>query len=106
MSEMRKLVFFMDTGLCGTDAVEFVEVPVGYTDDRLHDMAWLLAKENAEMYGIYYPEDFQDETEEQLEAQGIQLSWDIAGWWEDYDPAAHDDLAMGSEPEWSQSAVY
>lgn len=106
MSKMRKIVVFMETGECGTGAVEFLEVPYTYTDDQLADIAWNMAVENAASYGIYPAEDYQDVSDEELEASGETISWDIAGWWEDYSPADHDDMSMDGTPNWSQSAVY
>jgi len=107
MSEMRKLVFFMETGQCGTGAVEFIEVPHTYTDDQLADLAWTLARENAEMYGIYPEQDYEECTSEEIDELGDSLSDNIEGWWEEYNPDEHDGLVVGcGEPQWSQTAVY
>lgn len=93
---MRKIVIGMDTGLAGTDACLFYEVPVTLTEEELNDLAWQCGKNHAEMYGTYPREEYDDIDEEDEDS----YSDNIEGWWEEYDPKKHDGHTVGGTPEW------
>jgi hypothetical protein len=93
---MRKIVLFLHTGYCGTDAWEFWQVPETATAHELHDLAWERALYNAETYGIYPrgEDDWDDED------ASVEYSDNIEGWYEDYDPEKHDCHRTGGDTSW------
>ena len=95
---MRKIVFVVDAGMCGTDAAEFVEVPEDTTDHELDCMCWDIAIQNAEMYGIYNRVDYEDEPD--YDEDDESYSDNIDGHWEDYNAVKHDDLSHTGTPDW------
>lgn len=92
---MRKITFKYHTGYCGMDGINVVEYPDDVTDEQLDMAAWTGALQNAETFGIY-----PDSDREFYEAHGIEIdednySYNIEGYWEDYDPKKHDMLKPG-----------
>ena len=101
---MRKIVFHLTTGMVGTDAWEFYEFEDGVTDEELSDFAYDLAKNNAEMYGIYSFSEYSDDpeiTDEELDSE--EYDDNIDGAWYDYNPEEHDGHTIGGTPVWSQA---
>lgn len=86
---MKKIVFFYNAGMSGTDTAELVEFEDDITDDELDTYAWEGAIQWAESYGVY-PESYRylDDEEEDEDT----YSDNIDGYWEVYDPAKHDAL--------------
>lgn len=89
----------MHAGFAGTDAWEFCEVPATMTQEELDDFTWELAKNHAEMYGIYPREEYVD-TEDYNE-DDESYSDNIEGHWEDYNPEKHDGHTITGTPLWS-----
>ncbi len=97
---MRKIIFFASTGSCGSDGNDAQAYDDDVTDEQINSDAHAFALENAEMYGIYPREDYEnneDYSDEELD--GDEYSSNIEGWWEDYDPEKHDGLVPGGG-EW------
>lgn len=98
---MRKIIFTLDTGICGTTSHEAVAFDDDVTEDEINDYGHELALSNAEMFGIYpeseRPEDYDEENEDSWTSDSY--SDDICHNWEDYDPEKHDDLVSGGG-EW------
>ena len=100
---MRKLIVFSSTGSCGSDGVDALLVPDGWTEEYIDSEVWQMALSNAESYGIYYAPDYEqsvndgDMTQEEfdeMEDQG-SLSSGIEGYYEEYNPEKHDMLRSG-----------
>lgn len=85
---MRKIVFFYNAGMPGTDTAELVEFPDDVTDKKLDTYAWEGALQWAESFGVY-PESYRHLDEEDDEDT---YSDNIEGYWEEYDPNTHDGL--------------
>lgn len=87
MSDTRKIVVHLGVGYCGMDAHEFYEINADATEEAISEFCWELAKDNAEMYGLYpeeeMPEDISDD-------DTSQYSYNIEGYYEDYKPEEHD----------------
>ena len=92
-----KIIVHCDTGICGTESHDFYIVPDTWTENELQDFCWDCALQNAEMYGIYPPQDcgqeFEDEEFDEIE--GDEYSDDISGWYEVYDSEKHDMYMVG-----------
>lgn len=87
---MKKIVFFYDAGMAGTNTAELVEFPDDVTDEELDSYAWEGALSWAEHFGVY-PESSRPFGDEEENEDDI-YSDDIDGYWELYDPAKHDGL--------------
>lgn len=87
---MKKIVFFYNAGMSGTDTAELVEFEDDVTDEELNTYAWEGAIQWAESFGVYpeYDRDLDDEEEDDEDT----YSDNIDGYWEVYDPNTHDDL--------------
>lgn len=88
---MKKIVFFYDAGMVGTNTAELVEFPDGITDAELDQYAWEGAVEWAEHYGVY-PECYRPDEEDDDSWLDDTYSDSIDGYWEVYDPIKHDGL--------------
>ena len=97
---MRKIVIGMHTGYCGMDSWEFYEVPDDVTDTELNDFAWDLAKQHAESFGIYPTNEFEG-TDEEWEEVSDSYSYNIDGWFEEYNPEKHDRHRAGNDNYWN-----
>jgi hypothetical protein len=102
---MRKIIFHLETGECGSEGTENGLFPDDVTDERLNDEAWQRAVQHAESYGIYPESDLEDcstqDYEELVQSGEIDnYSSNVEGWWEDYDPEQHDMLVPGGG-EWN-----
>lgn len=93
------MVLHLNAGFAGTDATEFWKIPVNISEYDLSNLAWERALDHAEMYGIYpenwRPTAFDEEDED-------SYSDDIEGYFEDYDPKAHDGLRIGGDDSWQE----
>lgn len=89
MKKGDKIVVFLDAGMTGTDFSEFYELGSDYTDDELNSIIWNMALDNAETYGIYDANTYNGD-EEDAEEEEIELSYNIEGYYEIYDPKSHD----------------
>ncbi len=104
---MRKIIFRAHAGMCGTDTAEAMLYPADTPDSVLDDDAWRFGLEHAESYGVYHEDSFDAEyydslsEEEQQEYEELH-SYNIEGWWEEYNPEEHDGLAVGGEWEWRE----
>lgn len=92
----KKMVLFLDAGMNGTDSYAAYLVPVNETEESLNEYAWQAAVDHAAMYGMYNKGDYFDMSEEELEAEGIDLdddcyTEDIYGNFIDYNAKEHDD---------------
>lgn len=93
MAATRKIVVHLSTGYCGSDAYEFYEINADATEEAISEFCWDLAKDNAEMYGIYPAENMPvDISEDDM----VQYSYNIEGYYEDYKPEEHDGFMTGS----------
>lgn len=101
MSDTRKIIIHLSTGYCGMDSHQFFEINADATEDDITEFCLDLAKDNAEMYGIYPEEEMPDDISEDDMAQ---YSYNIAGYYEDYNPEEHDGFMTGSsyEPEFQR----
>ena len=99
---MRKIIFHLETGYVGMESTEYGLYPDDVTDEELNEDAWHRAIQHAETYGIYPESDLENFSSEEMEdVDTDSYSYNIDGWWEDYDPAEHDDLvAGGGEWQW------
>jgi hypothetical protein len=102
--EYIKIVIRCHTGYCGMDSCEFYEVNANSTDKERDDFAWLCAKENAEMYGIYPCHEYEEAAEEYGEEfiGGDEYSDNIEGYWETYNPDKHDGHRIGGDNSWQR----
>lgn len=92
----RRVVFFASCG-AGTDTAEgFIIDASEWSYTRLSAEAWAFAKAHAENYGVYPPEDGEEDEESY---HGFQWD-DVEGYWEEYDAEKHDGhLLIGSQTE-------
>lgn len=90
---MKKIVFFYNAGMSGTDTAELVEFPDDVTDEELDTYAWEGALQWAESYGVY-PESYRLDDEEEDEDRWLDDTYsdNIDGYWEVYDSIKHDGL--------------
>ncbi|CAB4134422.1 hypothetical protein UFOVP273_57 [uncultured Caudovirales phage] len=97
----RKIVFHYHTGYCGSDGIDFYEVPDDVTDEELYDFAHTEAVEHASRYGIY-PEEERPE-DDGFDDMGDEYSYNIEGWFEEYNPEEHDGMVPGGGPiRWAE----
>lgn len=94
-----KIIMHLETGFCGMDQHEFWQVPDDISEDELNKLAWHQALDNAESYGIYSLEDF-DENDSSLDE--ADYSENIEGYWELYCPEKHDQYMVGNEIFWNE----
>lgn len=83
-----KIIFHLETGVCGMDTHEVYEYDDDVTHQELDQEAWTLAVQNAESYG-YYPEEWRDEMEDDVDEDCFTS---VEGWWEIYDEEKHSGL--------------
>lgn len=103
---MKKIVISLHTGYCGMDAKEGWEVPDDISEAELDDLCWSRALEHAEMYGIYPPNSGSDDIEDMddMDTDGDNISNNIEGSCEAYDPKKHDGYLTyghGDKPSFS-----
>lgn len=103
MAATRKIVVHLSTGYCGMNAHEFYEINADATEEAISEFCWDLAKDNAEMYGIYPEEEMPDDISEDDTAQ---YSYNIEGYYEDYNPEEHDGFMTGSSDEPEFQRIY
>ena len=99
--EYKKMVLHLNAGFAGTDATEFWKIPTNAMQNEIDALAWERALDNAEMYGIYPESDRPDDWDEE-EDGGDSYSDNIDGYFEDYDPKAHDGHRIGGEDSWQE----
>lgn len=89
----RKIVFFYETGYCGSDGCEMHEFPDNTSDDELNQYAYDGALSNAESYGYYpagsMPDNYNDDQDYD---GGDEYSNNIEGYWEEYDAEKHEGM--------------
>lgn len=98
-----KIVIFADTGLCGTGATYFYEVPDTLSNDYIEELCWEVAKRHAEMYGIYPRCEYEDDesiTEEELDSDTYSDA--IEGSYTLYVPEKHDSLSVSGTPVFNE----
>jgi hypothetical protein len=97
---MRKIIFHLETGSCGSEGIEAASFTDNVTEEELNIEAWERAIQHAEAYGIYPESDLDSYSDEELaEINEEDYSGNIEGWWEDYNPKKHDGLVPGGG-EW------
>lgn len=103
MAATRKIVVHLSTGYCATNAHGFYEINADATEEAISEFCWDLAKDNAEMYGIYPAENMPvDISEDDM----VQYSYNIEGYYEDYNPEEHDEFTTGSSDEPEFQRIY
>ncbi len=90
---MKHYIVHMYVGYAGMDAHDILSMPDDATMEEVQDEAHLMALEHAESYGYYppsdeYPEDYDGEVMDDCDSD--QISDNIEGWAEPYDPDKHD----------------
>ena len=103
MSDTRKIIVHLYTGYCGMDAHEFYEINTDATEETISEFCWELARDNAEMCGIYPEGDIPDGVSEDDTAQ---YSYNIEGFFEDYNPEKHDRFMTGNSDEPEFQRIY
>lgn len=81
---MRKIVFFMDAGMGGTERYDGYSVPDIMTDKELEETAWELAFNHAGSYGDVVPDYDYEGYEYQISEGAIGCGWS------DYNADNHD----------------
>jgi hypothetical protein len=94
-----KIHIDLSTGYAGMDERSNYILSRDYTEDELNDLAWEMALDNAEMYGIYNANDLDDEPEEDEEDN---YSYNIEGYWEIYDPEKHEGYFYSNKEEFQE----
>lgn len=97
----RRVVFLCSCGT-GTDTAEAYIVSSELSDEELDTMAWDLAKDNAESFGLYEPDwDSDEEDADSVQYTDNGMCWDdVQGYWEDYCAEKHDGkLIRGNDKE-------
>ncbi len=105
MTDIRKIVVHSHTGFCGMDEWRFLEVNAEDTNEDLDKLAYEIALNNAEAYGIYPSEQYAEmaaEAEEEDDINGDDYSDNIEGTWYDYVPELHDMHTIGGTPHFEQ----
>lgn len=98
---MKKLFISVYTNQVGTDGHFYVEVPDNMSENDIEDIVQDLANDNAAMYDIYppsdynWPQDEDDDYEENYEEEGDD---NIGGSWEIYDAEKHEGYQPGGGP--------
>lgn len=69
----------LDAGFAGTDTYFYVLLKRDFTEDELNDTMWDIAKNHAEMYGVYPEEEY---TEEEIAENPDSYSHNIEGYFE------------------------
>lgn len=105
MENTKRMVMRVSAGV-GMDSAEFLLVPVDISEDELNEYAWQSAVQLAESYGLepdsnraFYNEDEEREEDDEFDNR---FTNDIEGWFEAYDPDAHDGLRVGSDDSWRE----
>lgn len=92
------MIAFLHVGFAGMDGCEAMLVEDFATEDEISQEAHYLALQNAEMYG-YYPSDeyneYDDEDSEEDRIDSDKYSSNIEGYAVDYDPELHDGQRAG-----------
>lgn len=86
---MKQLFVKLETGLVGSEAYVLYDWEDGVSEDQMLEELQCLANDNASMYGIYPPSEFDEELGEDDES-GETISDDIGFTYEDYVPEKHD----------------
>lgn len=87
-TKMRKIFIHLETGYCGSDGYDLIEVPEDWTDSHIDEEVYLYAVDNAATYGY---EVCGDDCELDEEDDHEHYYEDMIGYsWEDYDPEQHD----------------
>lgn len=91
------MVLMVSAGI-GMDSAEFLNVPVGMTEEELSNYAWESAVNFGQMYGLE-PESHRDyyEDGELEEEDSDNFTNDIEGWFEVYDSEKHDGLTVNTK---------
>lgn len=95
---MKHYIVHMHVGYAGMDGHDILSMPDDATMEEVQDEAQLMALEPAESYGYYppsdeYPEEEDDDDDSAWNSD--QISDNIEGWAEPYDPDKHDMLRAG-----------
>ena len=84
---MRKIVFFMDAGLLGTDQWLGYSLNDNVTNNELDSIAYELAMDHANSYGdVVLEDDLEDE--DQISEADVNYSW------ANYNSADHDGFML------------
>jgi hypothetical protein len=97
---MKYYIVKLETGTVGTETHELLSVEDGTTQEEMEDMIHEMALNNAEMYGIYEGDPYQDmmgDDEDDIDNyMSDSYSDDISGYiLGEYDPEEHDCLRPG-----------
>lgn len=95
----KKLFVTVGTNQVGTDGHYFIEVPDDMTEDSIEDIIWELALENADMYGIYPPGEWDEVNDDGEFEEGDE---NIGGGYEIYNSEKHDGYTYSGKPDWIQ----
>ena len=95
---MKKMILSLTTGYAGMKSCEaylvsdedYNDWKTGDVNNNLDSEAWQAAVDFAESYGIYLPDEDNEEEE-----TGRYSSANISGFWEEYNPAKHDGKFLG-----------
>lgn len=93
----KKVVLFLSTGYAGSEAVNFYEINEDASEEHMDEFAYEEAISNAEQYGIYSPECLDENP-----ALEENISWNIEGHWELYNPDEHDMFSHTGTPEFQE----
>lgn len=93
---MKHYIVHMYVGYAGMDGHDLLSMPDDATEEEVQDEAHLMALAHAESYGYYPPSDeYPEEEEEEDDWESDQISDNIEGYAEPYDPDKHDMLRAG-----------
>ena len=99
MPPTRKIVVHLSTGYCATNAHGFYEINADATEEAISEFCWELAVDNAAAYGL-------SPDEEIIQDDDIDFSYNISGYYEDYNPEEHDGFITGNSDEPEFQRIY
>lgn len=92
---MKHYIVHMEVGYAGMDGYDLLSMPDDATEEEVQDEAYLMALQHAESYGYYPPSDEYPEDDGEEDWDSDNVSDNIEGWAEPYDPAKHDGERAG-----------
>ena len=100
-----KIVITTHTGYAGMDSHDFYEINDDFNVDDLDDFAYQCAKDNAESYGIYAKDEYENAEDSDDLDDNDSYSDNIEGFYEVYDPEKHDNYRCGGDKSWHKLTI-
>jgi hypothetical protein len=89
---MKHYIVHLSAGFAGMDSHDLLSVEDGTSQEKLDEMAWQMAVQHAEMYGIYPADQYSEEDGIDEDSLSYNIEGYVVG---EYDPEKHDMYRCG-----------